>query len=197
MSKKLFVFSSIFLSLLILVGCFSADIQTSENISNKVLRFHILANSDSTTDQELKLKVRDEILNYSSELFNNCKTVEDAIEVTKTNIDNFNQVAQKVIASNGYDYSVDTFVVKEYFGTRQYDNYTLPAGIYDSLKIVIGEGEGHNWWCVMFPTVCISSSVDDFGSHLTDEEKSLIDNDKYIVRFKAIEMYEKIKNKIK
>ena len=196
MSKKLFIYSSIFLTLIIFTSSFSSVVRDSENISQKVFRFHILANSDEEYDQNLKLMVRDELLCYSNSLFNSCSNVDEAILIAKENVSNFNHITKEVILENGYDYSVKTYVTKEYFNTRVYDNYTLPAGLYDSLKVVIGSGEGHNWWCVMFPTVCLSSSADDFGDYLNEDEKALID-DKYIIKFKAIEMYESIKNKIK
>ena len=196
MSKKLFIYTSIFLTLIIFTSSFSSVVRDSENISQKVFRFHILANSDEEYDQNLKLMVRDELLCYSNSLFNNCSNVDEAILIAKENVSNFNHITKEVILENGYDYSVKTYVTKEYFNTRVYDNYTLPAGLYDSLKVVIGSGEGHNWWCVMFPAVCLSSSADDFGDYLNEDEKALID-DKYIIKFKAIEMYESIKNKIK
>ena len=196
MSKKLFIYSSIFLTLIIFTSSFSSVVRDSENISQKVFRFHILANSDEEYDQNLKLTVRDELLCYSNSLFNSCSNVDEAILIAKENVSNFNHIAKEVILKNGYDYSVKTYVTKEYFNTRVYDNYTLPAGLYDSLKVVIGSGEGHNWWCVMFPAVCLSSSADDFGDYLNEDEKALID-DKYIIKFKAIEIYESIKNKIK
>ena len=196
MSKKLFIYSSIFLTLIIFTSSFSSVVRDSENISQKVFRFHILANSDEEYDQNLKLMVRDELLCYSNSLFNNCSNVDEAILIAKENVSNFNHIAKEVILKNGYDYSVKTYVTKEYFNTRVYDNYTLPAGLYDSLKVVIGSGEGHNWWCVMFPAVCLSSSADDFGDYLNEDEKALID-DKYVIKFKAIEIYESIKNKIK
>ena len=196
MSKKLFIYSSLFLTLIIFTSSFSSVVRDSENISQKVFRFHILANSVEEYDQNLKLMVRDELLCYSNSLFNNCSNVDEAILIAKENVSNFNHITKEVILENGYDYSVKTYVTKEYFNTRVYDNYTLPAGLYDSLKVVIGSGEGHNWWCVMFPAVCLSSSADDFGDYLNEDEKALID-DKYVIKFKAIEIYESIKNKIK
>lgn len=196
MSKRLLIFSSIFITLVVTTSSFSSLIECSEGISQKVFRFHILANSNEEYDQQLKLMVRDEILAYSNSLFEGCVDVNNAVNIAKKNIDNFNEIATKVIKNNGYDYNVNTYVVKEYFDTRVYDNFTLPAGIYDSLKVVIGAGEGHNWWCVMFPSVCLSASADDFGEYMNSDEKELID-DKYIIKFKAIEIYQSFKNKIK
>lgn len=196
MSKKIFVFVPIFLSSLIFLTTLTPIITMSEDISTKVFRLHILANSDTDSDQELKLKVRDKILQVSDELYNNCSSVDDAVNVTRENISLIKETAQKVIAFYGYTYDTQVYVTKEYFSTRKYDNFTLPAGMYDSLKIVIGEGRGHNWWCVMFPAVCLSGCTDDFNETLTQEEKKMIESNGYAVRFKAVEIYEKIKSKL-
>lgn len=197
MNKKLILFSSMFIFVLLIGANIVSNINTSENISDKILRFHVLANSDDECDQNLKLKVRDEILNYSKDLYNDCNSVKQAVEISKNNATNFNKVASKVIAQNGYNYPVKTYITKEYYNTRVYDNFTLPAGIYDSLKVVIGSGEGHNWWCVVFPTVCLSGCTSDFDEYLTDEELELIENDKCVVKFKIVEIYEKLKSILK
>ena len=168
----------------------------SEDISNNVLRLHIVANSDSRQDQMLKLKVRDKVLDYSKALYDNCNTANDAVKVSKDNIKNINEIAQKTLAFNSSDYEVKTYVTKEYFTTRYYDDFTLPAGKYNTIKIEIGEAKGKNWWCVMYPTVCLSGCTDDFNDTLTPDELKMIKSNKYRVRFKAVEIYEKIKQKI-
>ena len=196
MRKKLFIFVPIFLSFVIIFCAVTPMITMSEDISTKVFRLHILANSDDTSDQQLKLKVRDEILELSKGLFFNCANVEDAVRVSNENLELLKTAAEKVIQDNGAAYSIKVYTAKEYFNTRYYDNFTLPAGIYDSLKIEIGEGKGHNWWCVMFPSVCLSGCTEDFDGVLTEEEKALIESDKYIVRFKIVEVYEELKDKI-
>ncbi|MBR1763750.1 MAG: stage II sporulation protein R [Eubacterium sp.] len=195
--KKLTVFTSVFLVLTIFVSAFTSVINMSESISNKVFRLHILANSDEKYDQELKLKVRDKILSLSKELYNDCESVDEAINVSKDNLDLFRETAQKVIAFYGFEYEARPYVTKEYFNTRKYDNFSLPAGIYDCLKIEIGQGKGKNWWCVMFPSVCISGCTDDFNGVLTEDERRMIEEDKYIVKFKAVEIYEKLKNRFR
>lgn len=196
MKKKLFVFVPVFLCAVIAVTAITPLITMSEDISTKVFRLHILANSDSDEDQALKIKVRDKILDVSEDLYNNCSSVEDAVDISKDNISLFRETAQKVIAFYGYEYDTRVYVTKEYFDTRVYDDFTLPAGTYDSLKIEIGEGKGHNWWCVMFPSVCLSGCSDDFDETLTPEEQEMIKSGKYVVRFKAVEIYEKIKSEI-
>lgn len=196
MRKKLFIFVPLFLVFTVIFTLITPAVAMSEDISTKVFRLHILANSDSEDDQKLKLKVRDKILSVSDKMYNNCATVDDAVNTAKNNIDLFESTAAKVIIDNGYTYPVKAYVTKEYFDTRKYDNFTLPAGEYDSLKIEIGSAKGHNWWCVMFPSVCISRCVDDFDKSLSNDEIKMITDGKYKYKFKVVEVYEKIKSKI-
>lgn len=199
MSKTIKLFIPIFLIILIIGSYVSPFIKTSENISNQIFRLHILANSDSAEDQQLKLKVRDNILVSGEELFKNCKTLEEIIDVSNQNIKYFQKIAENTIKENGYTYSVKVYVDKEYFNTRHYDKITLPSGIYNALKIEIGAAKGHNWWCVMFPAICLPAvSDDEINKILSDDEIELINsNDKYEIRFKIVEIYEKIKSNIK
>ena len=193
--RKLKIFIPIFLILLLISGI-AKPIITSESISQKVFRLHILANSDSTYDQNLKLLVKDEILKLSTELFTDAKSVNDARHIAEDNIKAFENTAQQVVEANGYTYKVSAYTDEEYFNTRKYDGFIMPAGEYNTLKIIIGNGEGHNWWCVMYPSVCISGCTDDFDEIMNDEEKEMLTSSKFIPKFKIIEIYERIKNKI-
>ncbi|MCI5515294.1 MAG: stage II sporulation protein R [Oscillospiraceae bacterium] len=196
MKKKIAVFVPVFLAFILFICSFVPLITTGESISNKVLRLHIIANSDSDYDQNVKLKVRDEVLKLSGDMFADCKTLEDAKNVSQNNIDLIQSIANNTLSSLGCSEAATVAVAKEYFSTRIYDDFTLPAGIYDSIKIVIGNGEGHNWWCVMFPQVCLSGCTKDLEDDLTDEEIKMIHSKDYIVKFKAVEIYEKLKYKI-
>ena len=194
--KNLFkIFVPIFLVLTLIIAYVQPFIKTSESISDSVFRLHILANSDNSDDQALKLKVRDAVLAEGCSIFENCETLEEVLLTCNEHIDYFKSIAEKCIEDNGYDYDVNAYVDKEYFNTRQYDNITLPSGIYNALKIEIGEGKGHNWWCVMFPAICLPTvSEDEINEILSDEEIALINgNSKYDVRFKIVEIYEKMK----
>lgn len=193
--RKLKIFIPIFLILLLISGI-AKPIITSESISKKVFRLHILANSDSPYDQNLKLIVKDEILKLSTELFTDAKSVNDARHIAEDNIKSFENTAQQVVEANGYTYKVSAYTDEEYFNTRKYDGFIMPAGEYNTLKIIIGNGEGHNWWCVMYPSVCISGCTDDFDEIMNDEEKEMLTSSKFIPKFKIIEIYERIKNKI-
>lgn len=196
MNKHLKIFVPIFLILLFSVASIKPLIQTSESISNKVLRLHILANSDKDNDQELKLAVKDEVLNRSKEIFQNSENLEGAIKNAKENLVLLQNVANNVVKNAGYNYPVKVYLDEEYFETRYYNGFIMPAGKYNTIKIVIGNGEGHNWWCVMYPSVCLSGCVDDFDIEMNEEEKEMLISSKFTPKFKIIEFYESIKNKI-
>ena len=124
-----------------------ANFQTHcETISNKFLRLHILANSDSKEDQDLKIKVRDKILEYSKGKFSLANNKSEAQLVLNSSLEDIEKVAKAEIENQGYNYDVKAKVVNMHFNTRKYDNLTLPAGNYDALRVEIGEGKGHNWW---------------------------------------------------
>lgn len=198
MNKTLKIFVPLFLVFVFMFSYIAPFIETSENISDQVFRLHILANSDSAEDQQLKLKVRDEILKKGENVFASSNSLEETIELCKNNIALFQQTAEQCLKDNGSDYDVKVYVDKEYFNTREYDEITLPSGIYNALKIEIGQGKGHNWWCVMFPAICLSSVTDDeLNKYLSEDEQKLVNSDsKYEVRFKIVEIYEKVKSKI-
>lgn len=166
-----------------------------ESISNDVLRLHILANSDSEYDQSVKLRVRDRVLNYSKEIFENASSKEDAENAIKTRLCDIENEAQDELKSLGCDYPVKAELTNMYFTTRYYDSYTLPSGMYDAVRITIGSGNGHNWWCVMYPSICISSAVeqDEKAKSVLDEgEYNIVKNEKYQYKFKVVELFEKL-----
>lgn len=165
-----------------------------ENIRNSVFRLHIIANSDSETDQTVKLKVRDGMLNLADFLFADAKDHTEAKEIAEENIELLRQNAIETLRANGFDDEVSVTVGKAWFGTREYDDFTLPAGEYDALRIVIGEGNGKNWWCVMFPAVCIPAAKSEIDDALNDEETEIVKGgSKYKAAFKIVEIYESIK----
>ena len=164
-------------------------------ISKETFRLHILANSDSENDQALKIKVRDRVLEYTEDLFNNAKSKFDAEKVIAENIQDINNVAYAEILNNGYNYPVKTEITNMYFTTRYYNNYTLPSGMYDALRITIGNGKGHNWWCVMYPTICVSpvEEKDEKAKEAFEEKQyDIVTNTKLKYKFKIVEIFEKI-----
>ena len=196
MSKKLFVFLPLLLVFTLLFGSLSYTNDASNDISTKVLRMHVLANSNSINDQRLKIAVKNNILKSTQELFTDCDNLEKSIEIAQSNTELIKASAQEVIKQYNKNYDVKVYVDNEFFDVREYKDFTLPSGNYNTVKIVIGEGKGKNWWCVMYPAVCISACSDDFDKALTKEEKKLITSKKYIPKFKILEIINKIKNKI-
>lgn len=188
------IFLPVFMSLVLIVGITQPLIKTSENISDKVFRLHILANSDSTYDQNLKLGLKNYILENTSDLFIG-QNLEENIDIAMESLEELYRLSKEYLESQGSNYDVKTEVVKEFFETRVYDDFTLPAGIYNSLKITIGEGKGHNWWCIIFPSVCLSACSESMSDYLSEDEMELV-NSGYTAKFKVVEVYEKIKSKL-
>lgn len=188
------IFLPVFMSLVLIVGITQPLIKTSENISDKVFRLHILANSDSTYDQNLKLGLKNYILENTSDLFIG-QNLEENIDIAIESLEELYRLSKEYLESQGSNYDVKTEVVKEFFETRVYDDFTLPAGVYNSLKITIGEGKGHNWWCIIFPSVCLSACSESMSDYLSEDEMELV-NSGYTAKFKVVEVYEKIKSKL-
>lgn len=173
--------------------------ETSRKIRSDVLRLHIIANSDSAVDQNLKLRLRDYILEQGSDIFDGSVNVENAVEKIKPRLTELESTAREFVKANGFDYDVKITLSNEYFTTRTYDEITLPAGKYLALRVIIGSGEGHNWWCVMFPPMCVPAAdkKDELGNVFSGEELELVEkNPKYEIRFKIVEVYEALKAKL-
>lgn len=191
------IFIPLFLTFTIILGIAQpvvAAVKTSEDISNKVFRLHILANSNSTEDQNTKLMLKNFILENSKDVIGG-KTLDEAISNAKNNRNEITEMCNEYLKSIGIDYKVVVSVVKEYFKTRVYDDFTLPAGKYNSLKIELGEAKGHNWWCIVFPSVCLSACTESMNDYLSEDEMKLVSNT-YSPKFKVVEIYETAKEKI-
>ena len=173
----------------------------SNNLSTAVFRLHVLANSNSEEDQNLKLKVRDSLLNYMNGLCSNCSTKQEAISIANEHKDYFQKIAEQTIKENGYDYTAKINIDNFYFPTKNYGDISLPAGYYDALRVEIGEAKGKNWWCVMFPSLCfidVSSGVVDDNAkenlqdNLQKESYDIISDSKkpdIKLKFKLIEVF--------
>ena len=165
---------------------------TGNEIRSETLRLHIIANSDSEIDQELKLKVRDAVLESTGELFAEVSGKSEAVAAAKFSANDIKAVAENVIISEGFDYTVQVEVVKMWFETKNYENFTLPAGDYDAVRIIIGNGEGQNWWCVMYPALCIPGAEEKIEKYA--ENSGFVSGNGYEIRFKIIEWIEEIKH---
>lgn len=139
--------------------CFSAFARDCDAVRQDTLRLHILANSDSQEDQSLKLLVRDRILEETAEIFSGAATREEAIAAAQNAMPQILAAAQRVVWEEGFFYPVSGAVERVYFNTRQYGSAILPAGVYDAVQIRIGGGAGKNWWCVMFPPLCVGAAL--------------------------------------
>lgn len=190
------------LVIFILISAISYVSAVSNSIANSVFRLHVIANSDSEEDQNLKLKVRDELLSYMNIISKDSKTKEEAMKIADEHKEEFIQIAERTIKENGYDYTVNIQIGKADFPTKYYGDISLPAGEYDALKVQIGEAKGKNWWCVMFPPLCFvdvstgivpDNSKQELKQSLNDEEYDLIsktDENEIAFKFKIVELFQ-------
>ena len=171
-----------------------------EKIYDSVIRLHVLANSDSEEDQALKLLVRDAVLLKAQELLSNTQSKEGAEAIISHSLESLRQAAEEAVRENGYSYSVSVTLGKEDYPTKSYESCALPSGEYTSLQILIGEASGKNWWCVLFPPLCLSAATDKdaFTSvGITDSQYQIItesDKPKYKIKFKILESFSEIVN---
>lgn len=161
-------------------------------IYKDTLRLHILANSDFPEDQELKLRIRDKLLTKYGEMLGQGNSIDEAKETVEAMLPLIEHDAEEWISELGYGYAVKASLSKEWYDTREYEGFTLPAGYYSSLRIIIGEGEGQNWWCVMYPPLCLEMATEDapHDDGLIDyskEEIFLISRQEYQIKFKILE----------
>ena len=165
------------------------------------MRLHVLANSDSEEDQALKLKVRDVVLERATAILEQSADRREAESRLRGELLELERIAAEEIAAEGYNYPVTVELENTDFPTKEYDGFTLPAGEYLALRVIIGEGQGQNWWCVVFPPLCTAASADVPASALaagfSEEEVNLIteENQGYVLKFKAVEWWETLKEK--
>ena len=165
---------------------------TCDTIRDSVLRVHILANSDSDEDQQLKLQVRDAVVRAGADLFDGGEDKTAARARIREALPMLCEVAQACVREHGYDYPVRAELTDMYFTTRTYDSGTFPAGVYEAVRFTIGEGKGKNWWCVMYPPLCVSAATDLDGA-FTDSQSDVLQNgNRYRVRFKVVEWVERL-----
>ncbi len=202
---KKYLFLLIVLISFIILSAYSYASAINEDLSNNVFRLHVIANSDSKEDQDLKYKVRDKLIEYMKSLTTNINTKEEVIEIANNHISDFESIAKEVITKNGFDYDVKVEIGNFSFPTKQYGDISFPAGFYDALKVEIGNAKGQNWWCVMFPPLCFvdvtsgivpEESKENLQDNLGEEEYDIISNteDSEIVnfKFKIVEFFENL-----
>lgn len=188
--KKLAKISTYVLIITLLLSVLPTDAEA--NIYEDTIRLHILANSDSKEDQALKISVRDGLLLEYGERLRSAGSFEGAAQLAENLLSEIESFAEELINAEGYDYNVTAILSEEWYETRDYDDFSLPCGIYTSLRILIGEGKGKNWWCVMYPPLCTELACEDAPAEdgfidYTKEELILISGSKYNLKFKILE----------
>ncbi len=200
----------LFASAIVVIAAMLVNYIFSDNSSyaykDKLIRLHVLANSDSPEDQELKLKVRDKIIAEMNDKLGNSKSIGETREIVQNSIEEIKEAALEEIELNGKEYEVAVSLDNQDFPTKSYGGFTLPSGEYEALKIVIGEGKGQNWWCVMFPPLCFiditngltdGKTKEELRKVLTEEEFNIITSAKdqgetpIILKSKILELFEK------
>jgi len=168
-------------------------------IASKILRFHVLANSDTVSDQSIKRKVRDAVGVYLSPLLEQSDSLEETKEIVNNNMPSIVRVAEETLADHGYDYTISAKITETEFPEKVYGEFSFPKGTYEALQIVIGEGQGQNWWCVLYPNMCFRGSVyevieEDAKKELREvlspwEYADVFQSGKVDLRFKILEYF--------
>ena len=180
----------------------NVSLHRQQALADRVVRLHILANSDSDEDQALKLQVRDRVLDRAAEILTESADRAAAEHALRAALPELESLAADEIALRGYDYPVTAELADTAFPTREYDGFALPAGRYLALRLVIGAGEGHNWWCVVFPPLCTAVSSDlaqtAMAAGLTEDDVQLITESEsgYVLKFKSIELWESLRARL-
>ena len=175
------------------------DGAAAESLSGKLVRLHVLAASDSEADQQMKLRVRDTVLRLVTPALQGCETQSEAVSVLAPLLPEIELASEQTLRSLGSSETVTALLSAEDFPVREYDTFSLPAGTYESLRVLIGSGEGHNWWCVVFPPLCLSaaedssSSEDDAWAVFSPSEKRLISGAGRVIRFRALDWLQRLK----
>ena len=169
-------------------------------IAEKILRFHILANSDSKVDQDVKIKVRDVVGQMLEPKLKDAQNLADTERIVEENMDAIVATAENTLEENGFSYGANARLAQVDFPVKTYGDYTFPAGEYEALQVTLGEGEGHNWWCVLYPNMCFQGSVyevvneeseEELREVLTPEEYAdVFDSGKLQIRFKFLEYFQ-------
>ena len=191
----------------LLVGLAAALLWTAaadrsrQAVSDKVVRLHVLANSDSAEDQALKLRVRDRVMERTTQWLQSAADRAEAEGLLRGGLLELEGIAAREIAEAGYDYPVTAQVADTTFPTKEYDGFALPAGEYLALRIVIGEGAGQNWWCVVFPPLCTTAASDVAVTALAagmepEDVQMILEEDGYVLRFKTVEWWRALRQRL-
>lgn len=193
--------SAIVLLAVLALGLLSAAClqHTQNQLAQKLIRLHVVANSDSEADQAIKLRVRDAVLAAAESILSDA---DDAPTALSAHLSTLEKAAAETLRTLGCDTAVSVTLQNEAFPTRAYETFSLPAGVYRTLRVTIGAGEGHNWWCVVFPSICTAASMNEFetaaaAAGFDEGELHLITGEStpYVLKFKALEWLSAIKSR--
>ena len=179
------------------------SLQEQDGLERKMIRLHVIANSDAQDDQALKLQVRDAVLAQATDLLQQSRDMVDAQRKLSLALPAIETAAREKVVAEGYDYAVAARLEQTEFPTKEYDGFSLPAGEYLALRVVIGEGAGQNWWCVVFPPLCTAAVTDleetAIATGLGEEDISLIteENQGYVLKFRSLELWESLRQWLK
>ena len=189
------------LAVTLLWGAWSADRQ--EDLARKMIRLHVIANSDSEADQTLKLQVRDKVLAFATGVLEQSPDMAQAQRQLQAVLPQIESMVAEEIAARGYDYPVSARLEPAAFPLKEYDGFALPAGNYTALRLVIGEGAGQNWWCVVYPPLCTTAATDlhktAIAAGLGEDDLALITEEDtgYVLKFRSIELWQELRQKWK
>ncbi len=206
-SKRNFLILIVLVMLFFTLSASSYAKNISSNLSSNIFRLHVIANSDSAEDQALKYKVRDELISYMNSICQNLNDKSEAISIAQSHLDDFKEIAQRVVLENGYNYNVELEIGNFEFPTKTYGDISFPAGFYDALRVKIEKAKGQNWWCVMFPPLCFvdvtsgvvpDESKENLQENLSDESYSIVSETNKVTqfKFKIVELFKNFGFKI-
>ena len=183
----------------LLWGAWSA--QQQEELSRKMIRLHVIAHSDSAADQALKLEVRDAVLDYATAVLQRSEDMAAAQQELQRELPRIESIARAAVTAEGYDYGVTASLGQAEFPLKEYEGFSLPAGEYTALRLVIGEGAGQNWWCVVFPPLCTAAACEfdetALAAGLSEEDIALItESEGYVLKFRTMELWQQLRQKI-
>lgn len=200
---KIILIFIILFTIFIFTCAYSYVSAISDNLYNSVFRLHVIANSDSEDDQNLKYIVRDNLINYMNNSCKNLNSKDEVIEYAQHHLDEIKDIAKKTVKENGFNYPITVEIGNFEFPTKKYGDVSFPSGYYDALRVKIGNSSGKNWWCVMFPPLCFvdtttgivsDSSKESLQKTLSNENYKIVsenDNSEITIKFKIIEFFEK------
>ena len=186
--SEISIIGGLFLALAV---AFFTDINfQADSIRKQTLRLHVIAQDDSAHSQQVKTQVKDGMVNTAASLYCRAENYEEAVQITQDNLEYLQQIADNTLANLGAGYTSQCSIEKFYFDTTEYEDFTMPRGVYTALTVRLGEAKGKNWWCVVYPSLCVSTG----GEYEDDDSNTFIETDSFRLKFKTVELWQKFVN---